>query len=47
MLMTNSGKYAHYAPGLIGVQTVFAATEDCVASAEAGRVVVEDGPWGA
>ncbi len=45
-MMTNSGKYAHYAPGLIGVQAVFASTEDCVASAEAGRVVVEDGPWG-
>jgi predicted aconitase len=44
-LMTNSGKYAHYAPGLIGVQAVFASTEECVASAEAGRVVVEDGPW--
>jgi predicted aconitase len=47
VMMTNSGKYAHYAPGLLGVETVFAATEDCVASAEAGRVVVEDGPWGA
>jgi predicted aconitase len=46
-LVTNSGKYAHYAPGLLGVQAVFAATEDCVASAEAGRVVVEDGPWSA
>lgn len=45
-MMTNSGKYAHYAPGLIGVQAVFASTEECVASAEAGRVVVEDGPWG-
>ncbi|MEA2524131.1 MAG: cis-L-3-hydroxyproline dehydratase [Thermomicrobiales bacterium] len=45
-MMTNSGKYAHYAPGLIGVQAVFASTEDCVASAEAGRVIVEDGPWG-
>ena len=47
VMMTNSGKYAHYAPGLIGVQAVFASTEDCVASAEAGRVIVEDGRWGA
>ncbi len=46
-MMTNSGKYAHYAPGIIGVQAVFASTEDCVASAAAGRVIVEDGPWSA
>lgn len=46
-MMTNSGKYAHYAPGLIGVQAVFASTEDCVASAASGRVIVEDGPWSA
>jgi predicted aconitase len=45
VLMTNSAKYAHYAPGLIGVQSVFGSTIDCVASAVAGRVVVEDGPW--
>jgi predicted aconitase len=47
VMVTNSGKYAHYAPGLIGVQAIFASTESCVASAEAGRVVIEDGPWGA
>jgi predicted aconitase len=46
-MMTNSAKYAHYAPGLIGVQAVFGSTEDCVASAVAGRVVLSDGPWGA
>jgi predicted aconitase len=45
VLMTNSAKYAHYAPGLIGVQSVFGSTEDCVASAIAGRVTIEDGPW--
>jgi predicted aconitase len=45
VLMTNSAKYAHYAPGLIGVHSVFGSTEDCVASAVAGRIVVEDGPW--
>jgi len=45
VLMTNSAKYAHYAPGLIGVQSVYGTTEECVASAVAGRIVVEDGPW--
>ena len=43
--MTNSAKYAHYAPGILNVRSVYAATEDCVASAVAGRVVIEDGPW--
>lgn len=45
VLMTNSAKYAHYGPGLLGVHAVYGATEDCVASAVAGRVVIEDGPW--
>ncbi|HET7094358.1 MAG TPA: aconitase X [Thermomicrobiales bacterium] len=44
-LMTNSAKYAHYGPGILGVGAVFGSTEACVASAIAGRVVVEDGPW--
>jgi predicted aconitase len=37
--MTNSGKWAHYAPGNIGVSVAFGALEDCLASAAAGRVV--------
>jgi len=37
--MTNSGKWAHYAPGNIGVQVAFGETEDCIASAAVGRVV--------
>jgi predicted aconitase len=44
-LMTNSGKYAHYGPGLLGVETAFGTTEECVASAEAGNVVRESSPW--
>lgn len=44
-LMTNSGKYAHYGPGLLGVETAFGTTDECVASAEAGRIVREDSPW--
>ena len=37
--MTNSGKWAHYAPGNIGCQVAFGELEDCVASAAQGRVV--------
>jgi predicted aconitase len=44
-LMTNSAKYAHYGPGLLGLDSVFASMEDCVESAITGRVVVSDGPW--
>jgi predicted aconitase len=45
VLMTNSAKYAHYGPGLLGVKTIFASTESCVASAVLGRADVDDGPW--
>ena len=38
-VMTNSGKWAYYAPGNIGVQVAFGSLDDCVASAGAGRVV--------
>lgn len=38
-VMTNSGKWAHYAPANLGVQVAFGELEDCVASAMAGRVV--------
>lgn len=44
-LMTNSGKYAHYGPGLLGVDSIFGSTEECVASAVRGRVVRDDGAW--
>jgi predicted aconitase len=37
-VMTNSGKWAHYAPGNIGVQVAFGSLEDCVRSAAAGCV---------
>lgn len=38
-VMTNSGKWAHYAPSNIGVQVGFGSVEDCVASASAGHIV--------
>jgi cis-L-3-hydroxyproline dehydratase len=47
VLMTNSAKYAHYGPGLLGVDSVFATTEECVASAIAGRAIRDEGPWAA
>jgi predicted aconitase len=39
VVMTNSGKWAHYAPGNLGVQVAFGELEECIASAVAGRVV--------
>jgi predicted aconitase len=44
-LMTNSGKYAYYAPGLLGAQVVFGSLEDCANSARLGRVVRDDSLW--
>lgn len=45
ILMTNSAKYAHYGPGILGVSSIFASTEDCVESAVLGRAVIDEGPW--
>jgi predicted aconitase len=39
VVMTNSGKMAHYAPGNLGVEIAFGSLEECLASAAAGRVV--------
>jgi predicted aconitase len=44
-LMTNSAKYAYYAPGLLGTQIVFGSTYDCVRSAIAGRVIRDESKW--
>jgi hypothetical protein len=44
-LMTNSAKYAYYAPGLLNTHVTFGSLADCVRSAKEGRVVREDGPW--
>lgn len=38
-VMTNSGKWAYYAPGNLGVEVAFGSLADCMASARAGRVV--------
>ncbi len=37
-VMTNSGKWAHYAPGNLGIDVAFGTLADCIASAAAGRV---------
>ena len=39
VLMTNSGKFAHYAPGNTGYGVLYGSLADCVESAVAGRPV--------
>src|SRR5205807_7146321 len=46
VVMTNSAKWAHYAPANIGVDVVFGSLEECVRSAELGRVWRDPGLWG-
>jgi predicted aconitase len=43
--LTDSPKWAYYAPGNLGVDVVFASTADCVESAVAGRLVRGTAPW--
>jgi predicted aconitase len=45
VLMTNSGKFAHYAPGNTGYAVLYASLEDCVESAVAGRPVFSEEAW--
>jgi predicted aconitase len=44
-LMTNSAKFAYYAPGLLGKQIAFGSLQDCVDSAVRGEIVREESPW--
>jgi predicted aconitase len=44
-VMTDSAKWAYYAPGNIGAGAVIGSTEECVASAVAGRVVRHEAAW--
>jgi predicted aconitase len=44
-VMTDSAKWAYYAPGNIGVGVVIGSTDECVASAVAGRIVRDDAAW--
>jgi predicted aconitase len=45
-LMTNSAKFAYYAPGLLGKQITFGSLKDCVASAIEGRIIRDESLWG-
>ena len=44
-LMTNSAKFAYYAPGLLGRQITFGSLKDCVTSAIEGRVIRDESLW--
>ena len=45
VLMTNSGKFAHYGPSNTGYAVLYGSLEDCVRSAEAGRPVRDERVW--
>jgi hypothetical protein len=44
-LMTNSAKFAYYAPGMLGRKITFGSLKDCVASAVEGRVIRDESLW--
>ena len=44
-LMTNSAKYAYYAPSLLNTRVTFGSLADCVRSAIDGRVVRDETLW--
>ena len=44
-LMTNSAKFAYYAPGLLRKQIAFGSLQDCVNSAVAGEVIRDESLW--
>jgi predicted aconitase len=44
-LMTNSAKYAYYAPSLLNTRVTFGSLADCVRSAIEGRVVRDESIW--
>lgn len=45
VLMTNSGKFAHYAPGNTGYAVQYGAMAECVESAISGQLVRQEGLW--
>lgn len=42
LVMTNSGKWAHYAPANIGVEVAYGSLYECVQSARTGKVWFDD-----
>ena len=45
VLMTNSGKYAHYAPGLCGRAVRFGSLAECAATAQSGKAPAAPPAW--
>ncbi|TDT77361.1 putative aconitase subunit 1 [Litoreibacter halocynthiae] len=45
ILMTNSGKYSHYANGLTGCEVRFGSLEECVQAAVTGHAGIEPPSW--
>lgn len=45
VLMTNSGKFAHYATGNTGYSVQYGSLKDCVESAISGHVIRDGGLW--
>lgn len=45
VVMTNSAKWAYYAPGNVGVDVVFGSLEECVRSAAEGRIRRDEALW--
>lgn len=45
VLMTNSGKFAHYATPNTGFATIYGSLADCVASALSGRIERDESQW--
>lgn len=45
VLLTNSGKFAHYAPGKTGYAVTYGSLAECVESAVAGRLIREPRAW--
>jgi predicted aconitase len=45
ILMTNSGKFAHYAPSNTGYSVLYGSIGDCVESAVSGKPIFEVAPW--
>jgi predicted aconitase len=45
VLMTNSGKFAHYTPANTGYDVVYGSLADCVRSAIEGRVSRDESLW--
>jgi cis-L-3-hydroxyproline dehydratase len=44
-IMTNSGKYSYYGPGLLNTKMIFGNLSECVDSAVQGKVVRANGFW--